>query len=198
MPNSELIRHLRMCHKKLSGAEYTSATSIDPQWTQKIMFREVNRAGSNTVFIVPHHPVSDTPVFPLYPLTLAEHPGEPSWATTLGWDVELTQISKVLCILEKSAIATLQDLVDLPSQHQIFGAKTDILRLVERGVWVLNKLSLWYFLDVINWIVEKHYSFRLLFEFIPYTIYVKLFMTTAFSEHTLHLPDSNCELYRIC
>ena len=140
-PNSEHKKHLRSCHE-LSGAEYVSAESIDPQWTQRIGFCEVNKTGSRVVFIVPHHPDSDSPAFPLRPPTLAEHPRESSWTITLGWDVELTRISKALGVSETSAIATLRDLVDLPSQHRISGAKTDALRLVEKGLWVLNKLSL--------------------------------------------------------
>lgn len=195
-PNSELIRHLRKCHK-LSGAEYASAASIDPEWTQKIKFGEINKAGSDAVFIVPHHPVSNTPAFPLRPPTLAGRPGESSWTITLGWDVELTRISRVLDVPEKSAIATLRDLVDLPSRHRISGAKTDTFRLVEKGLWVLNKLSLRYFSDVISWIAEKHYSFRLLFRFVPYALYVNPLMTAAFSEYSFHLPDSDHELYRI-
>lgn len=158
--NAEHIRHIRTHF--LSGDSYMSASSVEPQWTQRLTFGEAKKEGYSVVFIVPHDSVSDTSTFPIPTSTVAAGPAE-SWPIELGWDNELQWIGDILGMSKKVTIAKLQDLVELPSLDRASRAKCESSKQVEKGLCILNRLSLRYFSDVVGWIAEKHGSFQLLF-----------------------------------
>jgi hypothetical protein len=159
--NDELMRHINDAHK-LSGDEYESALFIEPQWTQQLNFGLIKKAGSSAIVIVPHDPQPDNSAFPLLTPAIAAGPAEP-WTMELGWGEELKDIANVLCMSKEDTITKLRDLVELPSQGTVRKARNKVLRLVEQGLWMLNKLNMLYFSDVIRWISAKHCSFQLLF-----------------------------------
>lgn len=162
--NLEYKKHIRSHRRsnELSGSGYTSALSVESQWTQKINFGLINRPGCYAIVIVPHDPGSDTSDFPVLMPTVAQGLEEP-WTVELGWDDELKRIADVLGVPKAGAVAKLRDLVGLPSRDRILQANNEVLQLVEKGLWASNNLNIRYFVDVISWIAEKHGSFRLLF-----------------------------------
>ncbi|KIL56589.1 hypothetical protein M378DRAFT_16983 [Amanita muscaria Koide BX008] len=177
---AEYMRHIRT--HSLPGAQYISASCIEPHWTQSLQIGEITRKGSSIVFIVPQELESCHSAFPIPKLTTAASPAE-TWATELGWDDELQRIASVLGGLKEDAVAKLRDLVELPSRDRVLRAKSDVFKFVEQGLWKLNQLNIRYFADVISWIAGKHSSFRFLFG--------------HDRKEPFYLPVSNHELYRI-
>jgi hypothetical protein len=158
--NTEHMRHIRT--HSLPGAEYTSASCIEPQWTQSLQIGEITRKGSSIIFIVPQEPESCHSAFPIPKPTTAASPAE-TWATELGWDDELQRIASVLGGLKEDTVVKLRDLVELPSRDRVLKAKSDVFKFVEQGLWKSNRLNIRYFADVISWIAGKNSSFRFLF-----------------------------------
>jgi hypothetical protein len=79
----------------LFGALYTSASCIEPKWTQSLQISETIRKGSSIIFILPQKPEFHHLAFPIPKPITAANP-EKTWATELGWDDELQQIISVL------------------------------------------------------------------------------------------------------
>lgn len=146
----------------LSGAQYASASCIEPQSTQILQIGEITGKGSSIIFIVPHETESHHSAFPIPKSTTTASPAE-TWATELGWDDELQRIVRVLGRLKKDAVGKLQDLVELPSRDRVLKAQSGIFKFVEQGLWESNRLNIRYFTDVISWIAGKNSSFPLLF-----------------------------------
>lgn len=158
--NAEHRKHIRT--HSLPGAQYASASCIEPQSTQSLQIGEITRKGSSIIFIVPHEPESHHSAFPIPKSTTAASPAE-TWATELGWDDELQRIASVLGRLKEDAVGKLRDLVELPSRDRVLKAQSDVFKFVEQGLWKSNRLNIRYFTDVISWIAGKNSSFRFLF-----------------------------------
>lgn len=163
--NAGHIKHIKS-HEGLTKEEYKLGASMKPQWTQILTFGLINGPRSSVVVIVPHDLEPslepDKSVFPILTSAATEGAVE-TWAMELGWEEELKYISGVLHTSMEDTISKLKDLVDLPSQDRVLRAEGNVLKLIEKGLWVLNKLNIQYFSDVIRWIEAKHSSFQRIF-----------------------------------
>lgn len=159
--NMELKRHVKT--HNLQGRQYTSAISIESQWTQRVPVDMAERTTlCSIVFVVPYTPAPADAVFPISTPIGAVGPAE-KWAKDLGWDDELKYIAGVLHVTANKARERLQTLVELPAHDKVLQASSDVQKNIETGLIKLHKLSLIYFADAVFWIGQKHTPFRLLF-----------------------------------